>query len=37
MVEKRFLVQVEGHEIDDPKVLHAVLDQTDLKKLATLK
>jgi hypothetical protein len=37
VVEKRFLVQIEGHSIDDPKVLHTVLDQTDLKKLATLK
>ena len=37
VVEKRFLVQVEGNGIDDPKALHAVLDATDLKKLASLK
>lgn len=37
VVNKRFLVQVEGHGIDDIKTLHTVLDQTDLKKLASLK
>ena len=37
VVNKRFLVQVEGHDVADEKVLHAVLDQTDLKKLASLK
>jgi hypothetical protein len=37
VVNKRFLVQVEGHGVDDIKTLHAVLDQTDLKKLASLK
>jgi hypothetical protein len=37
VVDKRFLVQLEGHDIDDVKELHAVLDQTDLKKLASLK
>ncbi len=37
VVNKRFLVQVEGHDIDDIKTLHAVLDQTDLKKLASLR
>jgi hypothetical protein len=37
VVNKRFLVQVEGQNIDDIKTLHAVLDQTDLKKLASLK
>ena len=37
VVNKRFLVQVEGHDIADEKVLHTVLDQTDLKKLSGLK
>lgn len=37
VVGKRFLVQVEGHGVDDVKALHAVLDQTDLTKLAALK
>jgi hypothetical protein len=37
VVDKRFLVQVEGREVDDIKTLHGVLDRTDLKKLATLK
>jgi len=37
VVGKRFLVQVEGHDVDDIKALHAVLDQTDLTKLASLK
>jgi hypothetical protein len=37
VVSKRFLVQVEGHGVDDIKTLHTVLDQTDLAKLATLK
>jgi len=37
VVNKRFLVQVDGHDLDDTKPLHALLDQTDLKKLADLK
>ena len=37
VVGKRFLVQLEGHGVDDVKTLHTVLDQTDLKKLASLK
>jgi hypothetical protein len=37
VVSKRFLVQLDGRSVDDMKTLHAVLDQTDLKKLASLK
>jgi hypothetical protein len=37
VVAKRFLVQLEGHDIDDLKALRDVLDRTDLKKLADLK
>ena len=37
VVNKRFLVQVEGHGVEDTKALKAVLDQTDLTKLAALK
>ncbi len=37
VVNKRFLVQVEGHDIADEKVMHTVLDKTDLAKLASLK
>jgi hypothetical protein len=37
VVGKRFLVQLEGRGVDDVKTLHAVLDQTDLTKLAALK
>jgi hypothetical protein len=37
VVNKRFLVQIEGNGIDDVKALHSVLEQTDLKKLAALK
>ena len=37
IVNKRFIVQIEGHNIDDPKVLHALMDQTNLKKLAAMK
>lgn len=36
-VAKRFIVDVEAHGIDDPKLLRGVLDRTDLKKLAGLK
>jgi hypothetical protein len=37
VVSKRFLVQVEGHDVADEKVLHNILDKTDLAKLASLK
>jgi len=37
VVAKRFLVQVEGHGVEDVKELHTVLDKTDLAKLAGLK
>ena len=36
VVNKRFLVQVEGRGIDDTKALRAVFDATDVKKLASL-
>lgn len=37
VVNKRFLVQIEGNDIDDVSVLRTVLDATDLKKLASLQ
>ena len=37
VVNKRFIVEIEGRGIDDPKVLHEVLGKTDLGKLADLK
>lgn len=37
VVGKRFLVQLEGRELDDVKTLRVVLDQADLKKLEGLK
>jgi hypothetical protein len=37
IVNRRFLVQVEGRSVDDIRTLHTVLDRTDLKKLAALK
>jgi hypothetical protein len=37
VVNKRFLVQLEGRGIDDVKALREVLDKTDLKKLADMK
>lgn len=37
LVGKRFVVQIEGHDIDDPKTLHDVMGQTDLRKLAAMK
>lgn len=37
VVNKRFLIELEGHQIDDVKDLRAVLDKTDLAKLASLK
>ncbi|MGE0449995.1 MAG: hypothetical protein AB7Q29_10490 [Vicinamibacterales bacterium] len=36
VVEKRFLVQIEGNNLEDVKVLRTVLEQTDLKTLASL-
>lgn len=37
VVNKRFLVQLDGHGIDDIKTLREVLDKTDVKKLASLQ
>lgn len=37
IVAKRFIVQVEGQDIDDIKVLHAAMATVDLAKLASLK
>lgn len=37
IVNKRFMVQVEGNNIDDPKLLHQLLAATDLNKLDGLK
>ena len=37
IVNKRFIVEIDGSGIDDPKVLHEIVAQTDLKKLAELK
>ncbi len=37
IVNKRFIVQVNGHEIADPKMLHDAMASIDLKKLASLK
>ena len=37
IVNKRFIVEIDGSSIDDPKVLHMMLDSVDLKKLADLK
>ncbi len=37
IVNKRFMVQIEGHGIDDPKVLHDLMGRMDLAKLAALK
>jgi hypothetical protein len=37
LVGKRFLVQIEGNQIDDTKVLHAVAGKIDMAKLAALK
>ena len=37
LVNKRFIVEIDGSGIDDPKVLHEILDTVDLKKLADLK
>ena len=37
VVAKRFLVQAEGRGVDDLAVLHAVIEKTDLGKLASMK
>jgi hypothetical protein len=37
LVGKRFLVQIEGRQVDDTKVLHAVANKIDMGKLAALK
>jgi predicted small lipoprotein YifL len=37
IVNKRFIVQVNGHDIPDPKVLQDAMASIDLKKLASLK
>ena len=37
IVNKRFIVQVNGHDIADPKVVHEAMASIDLKKLASLK
>jgi len=37
LVNKRFIVEIDGSGIDDPKVLHDILDKIDLVKLADLK
>jgi hypothetical protein len=37
IVNKRFIVQVNGREILDPKVMHEAMASIDLKKLASLK
>ncbi|MGE3842043.1 MAG: hypothetical protein AB7I50_10685 [Vicinamibacterales bacterium] len=37
VVNQRFVVQVDGRNIEDPKVLHTVMAQIDLKKLAAMQ
>ena len=37
IVNKRFIVQVTGHDIPDPKVVHDAMASIDLKQLASLK
>jgi len=37
LVGKRFLVQIEGNDVDDAKVLHDVAGRIDMARLATLK
>lgn len=37
IVNKRFIVQIEGRNIDSMKVLHAVMNSTNLEKLADAK
>jgi hypothetical protein len=36
VVNKRFIVEIDGSSIDDPKVLHEILEKIDLRKLADL-
>ena len=36
-INKRFILQIEGRNIDDPKVLHQLAAAADLGKLANLK
>jgi len=37
LVNKRFIVEIDGSGIDDPKVLHEILGTIDLEKLADRK
>jgi hypothetical protein len=37
LVGKRFLLQIEGRQLDDTKVLHDLADKIDMGKLASLK
>jgi hypothetical protein len=37
IVNKRFIVEIDGSSIDDPKVLHDILNTIDLKKLAAMQ
>ena len=37
IVNRRFIVQIEGRKIDGMKTLHSVMDSTNLKKLADAK
>ncbi len=37
IVAKRFIVQVEGHQLDDVKALHTAMASVDLNKLSGLK
>jgi len=37
IVNKRFIVQVEGHDLDDVKMLHTAMASVDLAKLAGMK
>ena len=37
IVNKRFIVQIEGRRLESMKVLHDVMDATDLKKLGEMK
>jgi hypothetical protein len=37
IVDQRFIVQIEGRNIDSIKVLHTVMDRTNLRKLSAAK
>jgi hypothetical protein len=37
IVNKRFIVEIDGDSIENPKVLHDLIEKIDLKKLADLK